>query len=385
MKIKRHRIIGLFALLLVVLSFPTEVKAYDWNADHQITQYFFQGIQATEGFQKQIWQTLRKAGCTEECTAGIMGNIWRESVYDPTMVQNFKKTWSSSYHGTLGFGLAAWTDTGRQDALAALCDQRGVQWTDIDVQLEFLVSEIKDDGWCKTYHNAGYSFGSAAEFMSCTDIEYACGAFCYNWERPGKPGFSTRLEEAKRVYEVFKGTPIEGDKKEEENKKDGENSSFLDEWGVTGMPSKSKLTVDGKEVELKDSSSLTTGENYSVQTVREGLDTLSVADMITKARVAVCFVGILLIFYSVFLVVAVVFDKTNQFFEVSMVSILTFGRLQYSDDELARGHEGYIQTGKIIKVVAVTLIVGLFLVSGGIFLYLSKFILFVLDKIGKAG
>lgn len=376
--LKRYKTLILVALCMLFSLIPSTASlAYDWNAPHDVNQNV--DIEETK---KKIWVALRKAGCTEECAAGMMGNLQAESTYNYTLVES-GRSWSAGVRGACGIGLCQWTSSGRQDALMAICDSKGVQWMDIDCQIEHLINELADPYWLSLSRH-GYHFDSLEEFKNCTDIERVCGAFCYNWERPNDAYAhfdSRRLPESQAAYEQFKGTPVDGADSEDKEEQGTGGESKMSEWGLTGMPKESKLSADGKEIELKDSTSLSTGENYSVQTVREGLDTLSMASAITKGRVAVCFVGVLLIFYSIFLVLATVFDKTNQFIDISMVSVLTFGRLVYSDDEVSKGHEGYIQTSKIVKVCIITLIVGLFLVSGGIFLYMSKFILFITDRL----
>lgn len=371
----------IIATVMVALSFgtiSTTCMAYDWNQDHAVTQYFYQGRESTADFEKAIWQALRQAGCTEECAAGVMGNVWRESHYDPTLVQGMSKSWKASYGttGSKGLGLCQWTDLGRKNLLAASADELGCQWTDIRCQTKLLVQEINDDHWCQTYHNAGYSFNSAQEFKECTDIDYACGAFCYNWERPGHPAFAERIQYAHEAYDKFKGTPVEGAEGGEEEKEDGDEevklNGVVSEDQLVGIKPGSKLLEGIKDIILTDASSLNSSEAYSVQNVRADLEASKADYWVNMARTAICFVGMMCIFYSVFLILCVIFDRANQFIELSAIGVFTFGHITDVDNELAGESSTCITTGHFIKVLIVLIAVGLLLVSGTIFTILAK-------------
>lgn len=164
---------------------------------------------------------------------------------------------------------------------------------------------------------------------------------------------------------------------------DGEKDSeeMLSEWGLTGMPEKSKLMDNSKEITLVDDSSLGVKEQYSVSVTRQDMGTSKTVKVIDTARIVTVFVGLILLFYAIFLVIAGVFDRANQFIEVSAISMITFGKVKYLDDDYPNEADGVITTAKLVKIIAIVFAVGLFLVSGGMFLYVSKFILFMMDKL----
>lgn len=65
--------------------------------------------------------------------AGIMGNLFRESGYDPAITE----------HGSgIGYGIAQWS-FGRRTALEAAAAEQGVEVSDLSFQLNFLFNESK--------------------------------------------------------------------------------------------------------------------------------------------------------------------------------------------------------------------------------------------------
>lgn len=195
--------------------------------------------------------------------------------------------------------------------------------------------------------------------------------------------YNTFLKDApKRASGV--GTDVSfsyGDVTISSNSAENEEGSegIIDEWGLTGMPEKSLLNIDGVDIQFVDDSSLNTKENYSVKSIRRDLEAIEISEFIDKLRVSVVFIGLLLVFYSVFLIFAAVFDRVNTFIEISAIHIITFGKIKRVDSDAAGESEGVISTAKLIKIISITLIVGLFLISGGVFLYMSKFIIWAMS------
>lgn len=148
---------------------------------------------------------------------------------------------------------------------------------------------------------------------------------------------------------------------------------IVSEWDLVGMPGRSALEKGYAEVRLPDSFDLSSSEAYSVSTIKSNIvanNTFKLFDMI---RVFVVFLGLLLIIYSVLMAVAYLFDKANNIFEISLLGIITLGVLRYSDEE-GVSRRGYVDSKKIIKISGLCTVVGLFIVSGGVFSWAVKFI-----------
>ena len=100
---------------------------------------------AASGFSvpERIWNFLtQEKGVSSIVTAAIMGNIFQESTYNPSAI--------NSSSGAKG--LCQWYQ-GRATKLDSFASSKGKQWTDIEVQLEYLWSEIGPGGYYNQFLN----------------------------------------------------------------------------------------------------------------------------------------------------------------------------------------------------------------------------------------
>ena len=152
----------------------------------------------------------------------------------------------------------------------------------------------------------------------------------------------------------------------------GSESVIVKEQDLIGMPEVSKL-MDGQEkITLSSRSDLDMGEQYSLGLVGNDIYTSAHASMLNTARVIVTFVGLVLVFYSVLLITGYMFDKTNRFFDFNLTAVLTLGAVTYTDDEDAKHIHGYASFGKLLFIAIVILCVGMLLISGGVFSFMSE-------------
>ena len=144
-----------------------------------------------------------------------------------------------------------------------------------------------------------------------------------------------------------------------------ENSAeLLSEWDLIGMPSDDKMSDDQSDIVLPALKDLSSKEAKVSLQVRDDISLSKKALTYDNARVAVVFVGLCFITYAMFLFMALLFDKSNQFLDISFVKVLTFGRLEYSDEVEVQGEYWYASTSRIIVVSVVIFVVGLLVVSG---------------------
>ena len=101
--------------------------------------------------------------------------------------------------------------------------------------------------------------------------------------------------------------------------------------------------------------------------------------------------GILFEVWMMFIYLAYWFDRINNFIEVSLLSIITFGKLRISPDEnectfsvksLASSEMRTINHKKLLGVVIVGLAFGALIISGTIFVWLHAFVNKILSWIG---
>ena len=107
-----------------------------------------------------IWQFFKKQGFTDAGTAGMMGNLFAESALLPNNLQNTYNTklnytdaaytaavdngtYTNFVKDSAGYGLAQWTYWSRKQNLLNFAKSKGTSIGDLDMQLEFLMQELK--------------------------------------------------------------------------------------------------------------------------------------------------------------------------------------------------------------------------------------------------
>jgi hypothetical protein len=101
------------------------------------------------GDQSKLWDRVANAyryfigkGLTPEQTAGILGNFIQESGVDPTIQQGGAHTPDHPVN-TVGFGIAQWTFSSRQDPLVKMATDNGVKPNTLPVQLAYVWFELQ--------------------------------------------------------------------------------------------------------------------------------------------------------------------------------------------------------------------------------------------------
>lgn len=100
--------------------------------------------------EEKIWAWLKSEGFTDAAAAGVMGNLRQEAGADfaPDVVENGGKGFNID--GETGYGIAQWTDAGRQRGLQEMAEQMGGDVSDLSVQLAYLKKEMQAYGiWDK--------------------------------------------------------------------------------------------------------------------------------------------------------------------------------------------------------------------------------------------
>lgn len=159
-----------------------------------------------------IWTALRNAGLSENGTAGVMGNLYCESLLKSDNVEDRCSLNDSDYtgnvdrgliskasfiHDTYGYGLAQWTYYTRKDELFTMAKNRGVSISDEGVQCDLLITELKRD------------YSSLYKFL-CTTNSYfdAADKFCEQFERPAVNNYGPRRGAAAEYYRKYAGTAV---------------------------------------------------------------------------------------------------------------------------------------------------------------------------------
>lgn len=109
-------------------------------------------------------------------------------------------------------------------------------------------------------------------------------------------------------------------------------------------------------------------------------------------RVIVMLLGIALIVWSVLLYVGFWFDRANNFIDISVVTILTLGKLATSDtdeeytygDKESKGIKT-INSRILTRICILGILAGVLIVSGALYTLISKLVYFVMSLISKGG
>ncbi len=130
-----------------------------------------------------VWDYLLDAGYSKVQAAGIIGNMWQESGVNPSRHES----------NGIGFGLVQWS-FGRRQQLEAYAASKGKSASDIYVQLEFLVKELKEG---KQFYGT-----YAEQFANPYSVDQATEAFCWGFERPHKDhaNMANRKKQAWAAY-----------------------------------------------------------------------------------------------------------------------------------------------------------------------------------------
>lgn len=151
--------------------------------------------------ERSTYDFFTKNGVSPEATAGIMGNIYQESKFDPSCIQGNGKGPAA--------GLFQWENynakSKRWAAMNNYAESRGKTWTDPQSQLEYALSEMRNENWMwNTPSNKSLTYvGSWDEYKNMTNPQDAAVAFSNHFERPGTPQNSKRKAAAQEYYNKF--------------------------------------------------------------------------------------------------------------------------------------------------------------------------------------
>lgn len=134
---------------------------------------------------------LREKGVDDVQIAAICGNVWGESGYRANAIE-----YDDNGNELYGHGLCQWS-FGRWTQLQNWANYKGVDWTDENLQFEFLWAELTGEGEASRFANVQINWKA---FCDMNNVDDATNEFCRQFERPANPVQPRRQEEAQRVY-----------------------------------------------------------------------------------------------------------------------------------------------------------------------------------------
>lgn len=143
--------------------------------------------------------------------------------------------------------------------------------------------------------------------------------------------------------------------------------SVIKEWELNGMPTKSEIDADAQDIELPDGKDLSLADKTNIAGIKDDINSRH-KNIYQIMNISFSAIGFLLIVYALLLSVGYVLDKSNSFINLSMVSILTMGKIKIVDkgetisEEMQK--EGYVKPNAFYIRSLVIFLVGCLLISG---------------------
>lgn len=137
------------------------------------------------GVVQTMAQVLFNHGFDKEAVAGIIGNAYQESSWNPGAMEG------SLHNGGL-FGFTA-SPVSLQD-LKNYAAKKGVPWTNAKLQTQFML-----------HHGEPTGLELRSKLNGADTIQETTEIFMNDWERPGIPALDNRLEGANRAYKMIGG------------------------------------------------------------------------------------------------------------------------------------------------------------------------------------
>lgn len=357
---------------------------YELESSHSVNAYY-SSQEDVDKLQEILFREFLSWGMTPEGASAVVANIGCESGYDPTRTQG-NVDWSDFSWGNTGLGLVQWTYWSLQADLFNTASSLGKKWTDLSVQFEAMKHIFgSDSGVYYLYEKgSGNPYNLAGRFMD--DVE-----------RPAIRNYALRGKTAESIYNRFasiEACSYDGSYDGEwTGSPSGESGNTVtingvtsykikEEWELTGMPISSGISE--KIISVRMPGTLSNyHENHSLHQIGNDISLRNEFKMWEFARVSIVFIGMILVLYAVFLGWAMLMDNVNSFIDLSFVSLMSFGVLHYTKDmDSLVNPRKFISGKRLLAIISVILVVGLFCVSGGVYSYLLKAVYWVVSKVG---
>lgn len=302
-------------------------------------------------------------GFNTNAIAGILGNVSAESGFRPEAGNEIGCAGFVQFCGGRAAGL-----------INAVPDYK----TNYKKQIEYIYNEMGDGSFFTTYNSriewtAAEVPGSEScrvadfnAFKGINDPKCAAIAFEATHERCGNRGsvqVSCSIQQrASFADDAVKSGKINGaaassasdtkteDKKQSTSASSDDSGHLVPEEDLEGMPdqndykAKGELQLPGKggygdtggggsNSSGMSSSGLGAMEGYSVASLKENEELLHEVQTRSLIRGGIMLVGIIILIYGVVLGMALMFDKANTVFNFSMLSVVTFGRMNLVKDK----------------------------------------------------
>lgn len=355
---------------------------------------------------KAFFLSLREEGVSSEVAAAMTARANSESGFDPFMLEGGQSGWDKRLQApesddAPAYGFLQMQDrrpSGRLGKMLAFVEQfeggKGTSDPKVSAKAQakaaleefkshdiFASYPVKDVGGTAVVTSTGVSYpinlanygykepiDSFEKFKSLKDAKLATLVWTMSAVRPAGWAYASSYQNdfamIDPILKEFGNLAVDGNS-ESGDKIDADLGSdgLPKEWELVGVSKRKYLYESQNKIELPNGDSgLSVKQRQHLASIKEDVTAVDGFNLIVFLRTLVAFVGILFFAWAIFLIVAYLFDRSNIFFEISLVSILTMGSVTVMalDESDARR----ANTSLIARRAILSLVIGYVLVAG---------------------
>jgi hypothetical protein len=158
------------------------------------------------------------------------------------------------------------------------------------------------------------------------------------------------------------------------NKDNTVDDKFIPEKDLYGIGNLDTLSTTQKEVSLASNEDFNEGQLELVGIQKKDLENNFIATVHFWIRVLVAWVGMVLMLYAVLLLLAYLFDRSNNFFSISLVGLMTMGHIKYTDYHDSYDSSSSATLRKVLTSSIILIIVASVLISGSMYVGIRKWL-----------
>lgn len=395
--LKRFKKYILTGLLLVATAIPSITAHAGYSSWDQVPADKKENAKA-------FFLSLREEGVSAEVAAAMTARANSESGFDPFMLEGGQSGWDKRLQApendeAPAYGFLQMQDrrpSGRLGKMLAFVEQfeggKGTSDPKVSARAQakaaleefkshdiFASYPVKDSGGTAVVTTTGVSYpidlkeygykepiDSFEKFKSLKDAKLATLVWTMSAVRPAGWAYSNSYKNdfamIDPILKEFGGLSVDGSSGDKVDADLG-NDGLPKEWRLVGMSKRKYLYESQNKIVLPNGDSgLSVKQRQHLASIKEDVKAVDGFNLIVFLRTLVAFVGILFFAWAIFLIVAYLFDRSNIFFEISLVSILTMGSVTVMalDESDARR----ANTSLIARRAILSLVIGYVLVAG---------------------
>lgn len=375
---------------------------------------------------KAFFLSLREEGVSAEVAAAMTARANSESGFDPFMLEGGESGWQARLKAPTvdsppAYGFLQMQDRsagGRLGKMLAFVEQfeggKGTSDPKVSAKAQakaaleefkshdiFASYPVKDVGGTAVVTSTGVSYpinltnygykepiDSFEKFKSLKDAKLATLVWTMSAVRPAGWAYASSYQNDFAMIDLilkeFGNLAVDGNSSDSGDKVDADlgANGLPKEWELVGMSKRKYLYESQNKIELPNGDSgLSVKQRQHLASIKEDVTAVDGFNLIVFLRTLVAFVGILFFAWAIFLIVAYLFDRSNIFFEISLVSILTMGSVTVMalDESDARR----ANTSLIARRAILSLVIGYVLVAGVMYSALDWLLQLVQSWISK--